>query len=378
MQVVQSLRPGGLERVVLDLVNHAASDFVFVVCCLEDKGAWAERVNPKRGKVVSLHKKAGIDWRLFRQIARLAKEQGVRVIHSHNAQAHFYAALGGRLAGVKVMHTEHHPKLGAEEKRVNRVNRFAARFTDFSVAVSPRLGEIALAHEGARPDRFAVIPNGIHVEAYASAVDRGLLRAELGLKRDCKIIGSVGRLVAQKNHALLLDAFKPIADKRGDVFLAIAGDGALRESLAKQVQQLNLQNRAFLLGNRSDVPQLLGSFDIFALSSDNEGHPIALLEAMAAGCPCVVTTVPGNQDVIEQGVTGLLIPPRDASALTSALERLLGDEEFAKTLGAEARRKVHANYSVQQMCRQYETLWRQLAGVASVKQHATSPALSAK
>jgi glycosyltransferase involved in cell wall biosynthesis len=365
MQVVQSLRPGGLERVVLDLVNYASPDFFSTVCCLEESGAWADRVNPSRGKVVALQKQSGIDWRLFRHIARIAKEDGVRVIHSHNAQAHFYAALGGRLAGVKVMHTEHHPKLGAEEKRINRVNRFAARFTDFSVAVSPRLGEIALAHEGARPDRFAVVPNGIHVETYESPVDRTALRRELSLPTTARIIGSVGRLVAQKNHALLLDAFKPIAESHSDAFLVIAGDGNLRGTLTQQIESLQLNHRAVLLGNRSDVPQLLGSFDIFALASDNEGHPIALLEAMAAGCPCVVTKVPGNKDVIEEGTTGLLVPPRDAAALTTALRRLLDNSSLAENLGATARDTVRAKYSVQQMCRQYESLWCQLAGIPS-------------
>lgn len=365
MQVVQSLRPGGLERVVIDLVNYASPDFFFTVCCLEEGGAWANRVKPTRGNVVALQKKSGIDWRLFRQIARLAKTARVRVIHSHNAQAHFYAALGGWLAGVKVMHTEHHPKLGAEERRINRVNRFAARFTDFSVAVSPRLGEIALAHEGARPDRFAVVPNGIHVEAYEAAVDRADLRRELSLPPDAKLIGSVGRLVAQKNQALLLEAFKPIADARPDVFLVLAGDGDLRAALRQQIEQLRLKDRAFLLGNRGDVPKVLGSLDIFALSSDNEGHPIALLEAMAAGCPCVVTDVPGNKDVIEEGVTGWLVPPRDATALNAALRKLLDDTSLAQTAGVTARETVRAKFSVQQMCRQYETLWRQLAGVPS-------------
>jgi glycosyltransferase involved in cell wall biosynthesis len=365
MQVVQSLRAGGLERVVLDLVNHSGPEFHFVICCLEEAGDWAERLNRSRGRVVALRKRPGIDWRLVGQIARLAKSEQVRLIHSHNAQAHFYGALGGWLAKVKVMHTEHHPKLGAEEKRVNRVNRFAARFTDFSVAVSPRLGQIALAHEGARAERFAVIPNGIHVEAYEAPVAREELRRELGLPLDAKLIGSIGRLVAQKNHALLLEAFKPLADKRAEVFLVIAGDGHLRASLEQQRSRLQLTRRVFLLGNRTDVPKLLGSFDLFALSSDNEGHPIALLEAMAAACPCVVTKVPGNEDLIRDGSTGLLVPPRDAAALTRALERLLDGERFARQLGIEARREVRARYSVQQMCRQYETLWRQLAGVSA-------------
>jgi len=365
MQVVQSLRPGGLERVVLDLVNYSSPEFYFTVCCLEEAGAWAERVNPSRGKVIALQKKSGIDWRLFRQIARAAKADNVRVLHSHNAQAHFYAALGGRLVGIKVMHTEHHPKLGAEEKRINRVNRFAARFTHFSIAVSPRLGEIALAHEGAHPDRFAVIPNGIQIETYTAPVDASKLRRELSLPRDAKIIGCVGRLVPQKHHALLLDAFRPIAEKRRDVFLAIAGDGPLRAALEQQRDALQLSSRVFLLGNRSDIPKLLGSFDIFALSSDNEGHPIALLEAMAAGRPCVVTKVFGNQDVIEEGVTGLLVAPRDHAALSRALLRLLEDGALAKKIAATAQELVRAKYSVQEMVHQYEKIWRQLAEVTA-------------
>src|SRR5258708_6291616 len=143
MQVVLSLRVGGLERVVLDLIQNASEEFRLVVCCLEEPGAWGREAP----RVVALGKKPGVDWRLFWKIARLARAEKVDVIHTHNSAAHLYGAIGGKLAGVKVLHTEHGKNLG-EEARSSRLNRWAGRFTDLTVAVSEKIGREARESEG--------------------------------------------------------------------------------------------------------------------------------------------------------------------------------------------------------------------------------------
>jgi len=361
MQVVQSLRVGGLERVVVNLVNNASSEFRFVVCCLEDAGAWAHHIDSTRGKVVALGKHPGLGWHMPFQIAKLARTERIQVVHTHNATAHLYGALGARFAGAKVLHTEHHPKLGGEEARINRLNRLAAPFTNFTVGVSKKLAEIAVQHEGAKPARLAVIPNGIPVEEYARPVDRQVFRQQLGLSPAARLIGSVGRLVEQKNYALLLRAFRPVAASDPDSYLVILGDGPLRQSLVELANELQIAKRVFFPGFRNDVPQLLSSFDAFVLSSHNEGLPVALLEAMAAGCPIIVTAVPGNVEVIEHDVTGLIVKPDDPTGLSAAITQLLADPNRARRLGAVAQAVARERYSVQGMVRQYETLWRQLA-----------------
>jgi len=336
MQVVLSLRVGGLERVVLDLVQNASAEFRFVVCCLEEPGAWADEAP----HVVTLGKRPGVDWRVFGKIARLVRAERVDVIHTHNSTAHLYGALGGKLAGVKVLHTEHGKNVG-EEARYHRHNRIAARFTDFTVAVSQNNAEIAVAHEGVKLSRLQIIPNGICVD-----------RFDVTHHSPRRCIGTVGRLVREKNYPLLLRAVATM----DNTDLVLVGDGPLRDELERRAGP-----RVQFLGQRTDVAKLLAGFDVFVLSSSTEGMSIALLEAMAAGCPIVVTAVGGNAELIQHEITGLVVPPDDEAALRAAIERLLTDRSLAARLGTAAREIAQQRYSVKVMTQRYEELWRQLA-----------------
>ena len=336
LQVVLSLRVGGLERVVLDLVQNASEEFRFIVCCLEEPGDWAGEAP----HVVALNKKPGVDWRLFWKIARLARTEKVDVIHTHNSAAHIYGAIGGKLAGVKVLHTEHGKNLG-EEARAFRLNRRAGRFTDLTVAVSEKIGREARDCEGVPADRLALVANGICVERF------GLPRQATSRR-----VGTVGRLVREKNYPLLLRAVSAITNAE----LVFVGDGPLREELEREAGP-----EVQFLGQRADIAELLAGFDVFALSSSTEGMSIALLEAMAAACPIVVTAVGGNTELIQHEITGLVVPPNDATALRGAIERLLNDRGLANRLGAAAREVARQRHSVAVMTQRYEELWRRLA-----------------
>lgn len=319
LQVVLSLRVGGLERVVVDLVNHASPEFRFVVCCLEETGAW----EPQVPRAVALGKRPGIDRSLFGKIRRLARQENIDVIHTHNSTAHFYGAIAGKLAGKRVLHTEHGVNVG-HEARYARLNRLAAPFTDCTVSVSQWR------------DNVPIVPNGIDVTRFA------VPRQPAG-----KRVGSVGRLVREKNYPLLIRAVAGIPGAE----LTLVGDGPLRTELTG----------AQLLGARTDIPELLASFDVFALSSSTEGMSIALIEAMAAGCPIVVTAVGGNTELIQHEVIGLVVPPDDEPAMRAAIRRLLDDRSLATRLGAAAQAKAQQQYSVEAMVRRYEELWRKLA-----------------
>jgi glycosyltransferase involved in cell wall biosynthesis len=339
MQVVLGLRVGGLERVVIDLVQNASPEFRSIVCCLEELGDWGAEVVPGCGKVIALGKKPGVDWRMFWKIARLARSEHVQLIHTHNAAAHPYGAIGGKLAGVKVLHTEHGKNIG-ERARSVRLNRWAGRFTDFTVAVSKEIAREAHEVEGVPGDRLSVVANGVRTDHLAATRHNSLRR-----------VGTVGRLVQEKNYSLLLRAFATITDAD----LVFVGDGPLRDALQQQAVP-----RVHFLGQRSDIGKLLASFDVFVLSSSTEGMSIALLEAMAAACPIVVTAVGGNTELIRHEVTGLVVPPDDEAALRKAIERLLIDRGLADRLGETAREVVNKMYSVTAMTQRYEDLWRRL------------------
>jgi glycosyltransferase involved in cell wall biosynthesis len=216
------------------------------------------------------------------------------------------------------------------------------------------------------------VPNGISVEKYQKTGDRSAVRQQLGLAANAEVIGTVGRLVSVKNYPLLLKAFAQLATNHPDAHVVFIGDGPMREELVEQASRLMADDgratgqtpahRIHFLGHRDDVAELLPAFDIFVLCSHSEGHSIALLEAMAAGCPIVATAVGGNTELIQNEVTGLLVPSNDELALKQAITRLLSDPGQAHHLGKAARQLVEERYSIEHMVRRYEELYRRLVG----------------
>jgi sugar transferase (PEP-CTERM/EpsH1 system associated) len=360
MQVVLSLQVGGLERVVIDLVNQASADFEFVVCCLDDAGPWATLVTAERGKVISLHREAGKFLSVIRNLVKVIKRENIQVVHTHNVTAHLFGAIAARLSGVRILHTEHGKTIGNERHHA-RLNRIAHLFTDYTVVVSQQLAKEVERAEGVKPSRLETITNGIRLEEFGCQMERHVLREELGLPSSARLIGSVGRLVKDKNFPLLLRAFSSIARQYDDVALVLVGGGHLLSDLQDEARRLNVNRRVHFLGTRGDIPKILGSLDVFVLSSTNEGLSVSLLEAMAAACPIVATAVGGNSTLIADGVNGLLVPSDDRTGLQLAITRLLDDPSWGQMLGKAAQISARESYGVSKMLRQYESLWQRLA-----------------
>jgi glycosyltransferase involved in cell wall biosynthesis len=162
-------------------------------------------------------------------------------------------------------------------------------------------------------------------------------RRSLGLPDDAPVVGTIGRLSEQKGHRYLLEAAPALLASRPTTRLVIVGDGDRMEALRAQAATLGVTSRVTFAGHRADVPAVLGALDVFCISSTYEGTPLALFEAMAAGKAIVSTAVDGCREVLEDAVTGLLVPPRDPAALSAALGRVLDDEGMRRRLGENAR-----------------------------------------
>jgi glycosyltransferase involved in cell wall biosynthesis len=237
------------------------------------------------------------------------------------------------------------------------VERQLARCSDALVAVSSEIRDQLLDLGIGRPAQFTVIPVGLDL-AHFLAVDRprGILRNHLGLTPDVPLVGAVGRLVPVKDNETLLTAVQPLPG----VHLALVGDGELRGPLEARARSLGMADRVHFTGWWEDLPGAYSDLDVVALTSRNEGTPLALIEAGAAGRPVVSTDVGGVRSVVADGVSGVLTPPGDPSAVSRALARLLAEPESRRRMGLAGRARVQERFGHQRLVADIRALYVQV------------------
>ncbi len=300
------------------------------------------------------------DLRAFTRLLRLMFARQPQIVHTHTAKA---GALG-RLAAflynctrrkrdrAVVLHTFHGHVLegyfGPVGSRLVRVaERALCGVTDCVVAISERQRtDLTRRFHVCRAEKVAVVPLGLELDdLFRTTADQSSLRPGLGLGPEAIVIGYVGRLVPIKDLPLLVRAFAVVAAEHDRVHLLIAGDGPEREHLALLGQSLSVSTRLHLVGWCSDLRRLYASCDLVALTSINEGTPVALIEAMAAGLPVVATSVGGVSDVIEHGVTGMLVSAREPAAFADGLRSLISNETARRQMGQRARQRVRERFT---------------------------------
>jgi glycosyltransferase involved in cell wall biosynthesis len=185
-------------------------------------------------------------------------------------------------------------------------------------------------------------------------------RAREGFRDNDVLFVCVARIAPQKNHALLLKAFAQGPASDPNAHLVLVGEGALREQLEQQAKNLGLAGQAHFLGLRADIPDVLGAMDVFVLSSDYEGNPLSVMEAMASGLPTVSTAVGGVPDLFESGKEGLMVQPGDVQGLSNTMATLLRNREARQSMGMAAARRARKNYDVSRMVQAYEELYEDL------------------
>jgi glycosyltransferase involved in cell wall biosynthesis len=353
--VLLSLQTGGLERVAVDLANCAGPGFDPCLVCLETSGPMAGELRSPVPPVVVLNRSPGFRPWLAMSLSRQLRKLGISVVHTHNSAAGFYGALAARLAALPVIQTKHGQNLSGGNQRA--LNRIAYQLTDQVVAVSQPAYELARS-EGARADRLRIIDNGVDAPRFSNARSRRHgVRRELGVSPDSIVIGTLGRMVPEKNQRLLIESAGDAAGRSGlPVVLVIVGEGPGRASLAAAAALAPPGVRIVFAGTRR-AEDSLPAFDLFVLSSDSEGLPIALLEAMACALPVVVTAVGAMPEVVDHGRAGLLVPPRNRAALTEAIGSLISDPVRRAATGTAGLSRVEERYSARRMTRDYERLY---------------------
>lgn len=303
---------------------------------------------------------------LVRSLRRLRPD----LVHTHTAKA---GALG-RLAALTVrprpiiVHTYHgHVLEGyfgpAVTYAYRIIERLLARITDRLIAVSNATVDDLVRLKVAPRDRFVVIPLGFDLNdllAIPMSPDDGA-RREFGIEPNDVVLTFVGRLVPIKRVDVLLRAFARALKTTSVLRLLVVGDGELRQDMESLASQLGVAERVSFLGFRFDLTTIARATDVAVLSSDNEGTPVALIEAAAAGRPAVATEVGGVSDIVD-ATTGRTIPARDDSAMADAIAELAGDGELRRTLGEAARERVRKRYEAERLVSDVARLYEELAG----------------
>lgn len=355
VQVVLSLEVGGQERLLVRMAQalHEAGHRLHVVT-LTTGGSLRQDLSGIR--VHDVTKLPGLDRTLYTRLYRLFREVQPDVVHTHNAVPLEYAAPAARVARVRrVVHTKHgHIPYS---RAALQLARLASRFVHHFVAVSEDTANTARRYEHPSEKKLTVIENGIPLKRFAhDAVARKEVRAELGIPPQARVVGSVGRLVEEKDYHLLVEAMGPLlAD---DLRLVLVGEGDVRPTIEAAIAKLPAEKRGYvtLTGARRDVPRVLSAYDLFALSSNAEGLPLVIPEAMASGLPVVATSVGGIPGIVPPE-TGTLVPSRDVPALRKALSRFLADDGLRNTAAEAARKYALGRFAEERMLEKYLALY---------------------
>jgi glycosyltransferase involved in cell wall biosynthesis len=298
---------------------------------------------------------------------RLLRAERPHVVHTHTAKAGFVGRVAARLAGVPVIvHTYHghvlHGYYSPLQSRLLRaMERGLAVLSDVLVAVSPRIKQDLVGYRIARPEKIRVIPLGFDLKPFLGASrDGSTFRRAVGIPEAAPVIAIVGRIFPIKNHRLFLDAAARIARGNVDARFLVVGDGTLRAEMERHAATLGIRDRVVFTGWRRDLDRIYPDVDVLVVSSDNEGTPVSAIEAMASACPVVATRVGGLPDLVDHGVTGLLVPPRDPDALGGAVLELLRDRDRARRMGQAGRERARERFTLDRLVGDVEALYDEL------------------
>ncbi len=357
LEVTATLKPAGAENVIVSLASALdPSRFEVGVVSLYD--AFPNGLEPLLEQrcipIWHLGKRRGPDPRMYAGMRQVVREFRPDIIHSHCYVARYTLHLRARA----MVHTVHN-LASAEVGCVGRlIHRLAFRRGLVPVAVGTAVADSVRQMYGL-PQPLS-IPNGIDTHRFWQPESRNLWRRRNGFSDEDLLVVSVGRLERQKNPGMLVNAIESIPHAK----LLLVGQGSLRANLEGR-------DRVYLLGVRDDIPDILAAADIFALASDWEGLPLAIIEAMAAGLPVVATLVGCVPEVVQHGETGLLIPRGDQAALIAALKELAANCLLRRKMGAAARKRS-LSFSVEAMVVAYEELFSRLLAESAAGPNRTS------
>jgi glycosyltransferase involved in cell wall biosynthesis len=361
---------GGPEKTILrgaTLADPARTQVT--VCYLRDERdqnfAVTDRPECTGVDYVEIRERHSFDPTVWPKLRHLVKERAIDIVHAHDYKTNLLTLLLGR-TGVAPLSTVHGWTGHSLRERMCYYpadKKILGRFPRL-IAVSSEIGRELIRH-GAKPETVTTILNGIDHRQFVRNRDREAeSRRSFGFTADDVVIGAVGRLEPQKRFDILLETFARLHHRRPETRLVIVGDGSLKAALEAQRKALNLQASVTLLGHVADVIPVHHAFDLFVQSSDYEGTPNAVLEAMALETPIVATDAGGTAELIDHNVHGRIVALRNADRLFHAIEAALSDPRGTRRMVERARQRVETDLSFEARVRRVEAIYEEVAGHA--------------
>jgi len=365
LKMLTNFHIGGTERQVANLaLGIDASRFDLHLACLRHSGELLEELEtlqvPRPEFRIGRLYSPKTFWQAMR-LARYVRRNLIQIVHSYGFYPNVFAVPAAKLAGASIVVASIRDTGDALSPLQRRIQKMVCRLAD-CVLVNAEAIRQKLIEQGYDAGKIVVIRNGITLSRFAREHRGATLRRELGLPLSAQLVIVFCRLNQLKGIQYFLEAAITLAGRFPDARFLVVGDGASRKELEEQACRWGLGQRTVFTGFRVDIPELLSEAAVTVLPSLSEGLSNSLLESMAAGVPVVAARVGGNPEVIEHGVTGLLVPPRDAPALATATGRLLEDKNLAATFGEAGRRRVAELFSVERSVRETEHLYQRLVG----------------
>lgn len=362
--VINNLDYGGTERHLLELLTHLdRSRFEPAVFCRDQGGPLVAPIEALEVPVQVFGIRAALspdglarEWRLMAALRRFRPH----LISYYMGGFYLPEVMAGLLSHTGRVIINHRDFYLDWPRRFFAGARIAGSLAPYSTACSHAVAGFLLEHKIARADRLDVIYNGVHIEPFQKPLDTIALRQSLGVGPDEFVIGTVARLHPKKRQIDLVDAAAVLRDQGRRVRVVLAGDGAERAAIEARVRERQLEDRVLLLGRRADGRELIRTFDVSVLVSLAEGSPNTVIETMLSGVPLVASDVPGTAEIVADGETALVVPPRDPERLARALARYLDDTALRERCARQALAYARETFSLDHMLDRFMDLYERV------------------
>ncbi len=358
IHLVEELTIGGLEKILAAIVlNLDKEKYNVSVWCLREGGFFANKLVKEGIDVKILHISTSRNPLSIYKLYKLLKSRKFDIIHTHAYSAGTIGRISAFLAGVPVIISHNHSVYDYYNKYYHFVEWLLCLITDKIICVSDIVKKFANETQRINAKKLITIHNGIDSEYTVSEKRTSGLRKVLDIPADHSIICTIAHMEEHKGIKYLLESASLLLQSRNDISFLLVGEGALKEELKILSTDLKIEKNVIFTGERSNIPEILSLTDIFVLPSLREGMPLTILEAMDCGKPIIATNVGGVPEIVKDGVTGILVSPKDPEALYSAMNELLDDRKRQEKMGRNGKRVCNESFSSKTMVGKIEDLY---------------------